>query len=168
MLEPSFPTIAGADAHGAIIHYSATAASAADVTLGSTLLLDSGGQYVDGTTDVTRTVHLCDTAAGARPPATLRAAFTRVLQGNIAIDTAVFPEGTPGCAIDAFARRALWAAGMDYTHGTGHGVGAALNVHEGPQSISRRWDVVQPLCEGMVLSNEPGCVVTYGIRPLSC
>ena len=83
-------------------------------------------------------------------------AYTRVLQGHIAVDTAVWPEGTPGCAIDAFARRALWAAGMDYAHGTGHGVGAALNVHEGPQGIAPRFGNTQPLLEGMVLSNEPG------------
>ena len=122
-LDVSFPTIAGANGNGAIIHYRAEEASCSAVDDKSLLLLDSGAQYEDGTTDVTRTVHL------GEPSETQRECFTRVLKGNIALDTAVFPENTPGFVLDVFARRSLWEAGMDYAHGTGHGVGAALNVH---------------------------------------
>jgi len=123
-------------------------------------LVDSGGQYLDGTTDATRTFHL------GRPTEAQKTAFTRVFKGHVALDTAVFPENTPGFVLDAFARRHLWAAGMDYGHGTGHGVGAALNVHEGPQSISPRFHNLQPLCAGMIVSNEPGYYEAgaFGVR----
>ena len=123
-------------------------------------LLDSGGQYEDGTTDVTRTIHL------GTPTEFERQCFTRVLKGNIGLDTVRFPEGTPGFVLDVLARTALWEAGLDYAHGTGHGVGAALNVHEGPISISPRFKNMSPLKEGMVVSNEPGFYKrdAFGIR----
>jgi Xaa-Pro aminopeptidase len=122
-------------------------------------LVDSGGQYLDGTTDVTRTVAL------GSPTAEQRERFTRVLQGHIALATARFPVGTTGSQLDVLARRALWAAGLDYDHGTGHGVGSYLGVHEGPQRISKVGNSVA-LKPGMILSNEPGCYKTgeYGIR----
>jgi len=156
----SFPTIAGADANGAIVHYRAQEATCGQVTEGSMLLLDSGAQYEDGTTDVTRTVHL-----GA-PSDVQRACFTRVLQGHISVDTAVFPEGTPGFVLDVLARKSLWSCGLDYGHGTGHGVGAALNVHEGPAGIAPRYGNTYPLKPGMVLSNEPGYYLPgkFGVR----
>jgi Xaa-Pro aminopeptidase len=159
-MEPSFPTIAGVDANGAIIHYRADPATAASTGPNSLLLIDSGGQYECGTTDVTRTVCM-----GA-PSAEIKDSFTRVLQGHIALATAIFPEGTPGLALDTLARLPLWAAGLNYRHGTGHGVGAALNVHEGPQSISTRLHVHTPLEEGMIVSIEPGYYEDgeYGIR----
>jgi len=160
-LDLSFPTIAGANANGAIIHYNPLVAeNPATVNSETMLLLDSGGQYETGTTDVTRTVHL------GTPTAWQKECFTRVLKGNIALDMVVFPEGTPGPAIDAFARTALWQVGLDYLHGTGHGVGAALNVHEGPQSISTRYANTVALKEGMVLSNEPGYYEAnaFGVR----
>lgn len=162
-LEPSFPTIAGAGPNGAIIHYRADGPDCGIVGPGTVLLLDSGGQYLDGTTDCTRTMVFGD--AGC-VPARVKETFTRVLQGNIAVDAAVFPEGTPGFVLDVLARRALWSAGQDYAHGTGHGVGAALNVHEGPQSISPRFQNTQALAPGMVLSNEPGFYEpkAFGIR----
>jgi len=158
--EPSFPTIAGFGGNGAIVHYVAKPESCARVDASNLLLVDSGGQYLDGTTDVTRTFHF------GQPTAEEKDAFTRVLKGNIALDSAVFPSTTPGCAIDAFARQHLWAAGLDYGHGTGHGVGAALNVHEGPQSISPRFSNLQPLLPGMIVSNEPGFYLPnrFGIR----
>ncbi|KAJ1454642.1 peptidase M24, structural domain-containing protein [Pelagophyceae sp. CCMP2097] len=158
-LDLSFPTIAGAGANGAIIHYGAQAGSCSPVGRGM-LLVDSGGQYADGTTDVTRTWHF----GTPTPLETL--AYTNVLKGNIGVDSAVFPENTPGFVLDAFARRALWASGQDYGHGTGHGVGAALSVHEGPHSISPRWGNLEPLCAGMVVSNEPGFYERgkFGIR----
>jgi len=146
----SFPTIAGEGPNGAIIHYRAAEPTCATVTKDSHLLIDSGGQYDVGTTDITRTMHF------GEPTAHQKACFTRVLQGHIALDSAVFPPGTPGLALDTLARRSLWAAGLDYRHGTGHGVGAALNVHEGPISISKRTYITQPLLAGMVVSNEPG------------
>ncbi|CAM9110428.1 unnamed protein product [Choristocarpus tenellus] len=149
-LDLSFPTIAGADSNGAIIHYSAQPESCRIVGKTSMLLLDSGAQYKDGTTDVTRTVHFGD------PSLEQKEAYTRVLKGHIALATAKFPDGTPGFMVDSFARKALWEAGMDYQHGTGHGVGAALNVHEGPHSISPRTANSTPLKPGMVVSNEPG------------
>jgi Xaa-Pro aminopeptidase len=155
-VEPSFPTIAGADANGAVIHYRAKAETCRQAKPGTLLLIDSGGQYDCGTTDVTRTVYCQGPGAPATPSPELRRAYTRVLQGHIALDAAVFPEGTPGSALDALARLALWREGLNYRHGTGHGVGAALNVHEGPQSISTRYWITQPLQQGMVCSNEPG------------
>jgi Xaa-Pro aminopeptidase len=161
-VEPSFPTIAGCGPNGAVIHYRPVEGLCAALSPGSLLLLDSGGQYDCGTTDVTRTVHL----GPGEPSPAQRDAFTRVLQGHIALDTAVFPEGTPGFVLDAFARRPLWAAGLDYRHGTGHGVGAALNVHEGPHGISPRFGNLTGLVAGMVVSNEPGYYAdgAWGIR----
>ncbi|NAZ35386.1 aminopeptidase P family protein [Rubellimicrobium sp. CFH 75288] len=144
----SFETIAGAGAHGAIVHYRVTEATDAPVRPGELLLVDSGGQYLDGTTDITRTV------AVGEPPAGAPEAFTRVLQGLVAISRARFPRGVAGQHLDALARYPLWLAGQDYDHGTGHGVGLYLSVHEGPQRLSRLSDV--PLEPGMILSNEPG------------
>ncbi|MFC5564836.1 aminopeptidase P family protein [Rubellimicrobium aerolatum] len=144
----SFDTICGAGAHGAIVHYRVTEATNAPVTLGNLLLVDSGGQYLDGTTDITRTVTVGD------PPEGAAQAYTRVLQGMIAISRARFPKGVAGQHLDALARYPLWLAGQDYDHGTGHGVGVFLSVHEGPQRLSRLSDV--PLEPGMILSNEPG------------
>eukprot|EP00884_Botryococcus_braunii_P009047 jgi/Botrbrau1/18143/Bobra.53_1s0015.2 len=159
-IEPSFPTIAGAGPNGAIIHYRAEAPTAAPITSSTLLLVDSGGQYDCGTTDVTRTIHL------GTPTAHQKMCFTRVLQGHIALDAAVFPEGTPGLALDTLARSALWSEGLNYRHGTGHGVGAALNVHEGPHSISTRYYITTPLEAGMIVSNEPGYYEdgAFGIR----
>jgi Xaa-Pro aminopeptidase len=155
-VEPSFPTIAGADANGAVIHYRAKAETCRTAKAGTLLLIDSGGQYDCGTTDVTRTVYLQGPGAPVTPSDELKRAYTRVLQGHIALDAAVFPEGTPGSALDALARLPLWSEGLNYRHGTGHGVGAALNVHEGPQSISTRYWITTGLTQGMVCSNEPG------------
>jgi len=152
-LELSFPTICGNGPNGAIIHYNPMAAPPEMVRTidgSEVILLDSGAQYECGTTDVTRTFHL------GTPSPWEREVFTRVLKGNIGLDSLIFPDDTPGMAIDAFARTALWQAGLDYLHGTGHGVGAALNVHEGPISISARWGNAHGLKGGMVLSNEPG------------
>ena len=156
--EPSFDTIAGSGAHGAIVHYRATEASNAVLEPNSLFLLDSGGQYLDGTTDVTRTV-----AVGA-PTEEQKRRFTQVLKGHIALGNCVFPKGIAGHHLDVLARRALWHEGLDYAHGTGHGVGAFLCVHEGPQSISLRSGV--PLEPGMVVSNEPGFSKEgeYGMR----
>ncbi|WP_439137760.1 M24B family metallopeptidase, partial [Roseicyclus sp.] len=145
----SFDTIAGAGANGAIVHYRVTEASNAPVRPGSLFLIDSGGQYEDGTTDITRTLAVGDSA-----PDTARAAFTQVLQGMIAIHRARFPKGVAGAHLDALARAPLWAAGRDFDHGTGHGVGVYLGVHEGPQRLSRV--STNPLEPGMILSNEPG------------
>ena len=153
----SFPTIAGAGANGAIVHYRVSEKTNARIGRGL-FLLDSGAQYEDGTTDITRTICV------GRPTAEMRACFTRVLKGHIGIATAVFPKGTSGLQIDGFARRALWDAGLDYDHGTGHGVGSFLSVHEGPQNISKRGSV--PLEPGMIVSNEPGYYRTgsFGVR----
>lgn len=154
----SFDTICGAGPNGAIVHYRVNARTNRRVVPGELLLVDSGGQYVDGTTDITRTV-----AVGALPEGAAEA-FTRVLQGMIAISRARFPRGLAGRDLDALARAPLWVAGLDYDHGTGHGVGAALCVHEGPARISRISDV--PLAPGMILSNEPGYYRegAFGIR----
>jgi len=141
-LDLSFPTIAGVGSNGAIIHYRAVPESCKTLSDNDILLLDSGGQYVDGTTDVTRTFHT------GTPSAYQREIFTRVLKGHIGIDRQVFPVGTQGCLIDSFAREHLWAIGKDFLHGVGHGVGAALNVHEGPHSISRAL-IAQPLVPGV-------------------
>jgi len=159
--EESFPAISGAAEHGAIIHYRVTEQSDRPVRPNEVYLIDSGAQYPDGTTDITRTVW---TGPGS-PPAELRERVTRVLKGHIAIATLVFPQGVGGAHLDAFARRALWAVGLDYDHGTGHGVGSYLSVHEGPVSLSRLARPV-PIAAGMVLSNEPGLYVPdrYGIR----
>ena len=157
----SFPAISGAGAHGAIIHYRVSPDTDRPIRRDEAYLIDSGAQFPEGTTDVTRTVW-----TGPGPaPAALRAHATRVLKGHIAVATLVFPEGLTGVAIDAFARRALWQAGLDYDHGTGHGVGSFLSVHEGPVSFSRLARPV-PLAAGMILSDEPGFYLPgeYGIR----
>lgn len=154
----SFETICGAGAHGATVHYRVTEATNAPVKSGELLLIDSGGQYVDGTTDITRTVIVGD------PTAEHRMCYTRVLQGMIALSRAQFPKGVGGQHLDALARFPLWTAGMDYDHGTGHGIGSYLSVHEGPQSISRKSNIA--LEQGMILSNEPGYYRegSFGIR----
>ncbi|EPS67046.1 hypothetical protein M569_07730, partial [Genlisea aurea] len=159
-LGSSFDTISASGANGAIIHYKPEPDSCSIVEADELFLLDSGAQYVDGTTDVTRTVHF------GQPASWQKECFTRVLKGHIALDEAVFPENSPGFVLDAFARSSLWKIGLDYRHGTGHGVGAALNVHEGPQSISFRYGNVTPLLKGMVVSNEPGYYEdhAFGIR----
>ena len=154
----SFPTIAGSGPNGAIVHYRVTQASNRRIGMNELFLVDSGAQYEDGTTDVTRTVAI------GKPTDEMRDRFTRVLKGHIAIATAVFPENTSGAQLDPLARTALWQAGLDYDHGTGHGVGSYLSVHEGPASISKLGTVA--LRRGMILSNEPGFYKTaaYGIR----
>lgn len=159
-LDTSFDTISGSGPNGAIIHYRAEPESCRIVDDKHILLLDSGAQYKDGTTDVTRTVHF------GTPTARQKECYTRVLQGHIAVDKAVFPEGTPGFVLDVLARASLWKIGLDYRHGTGHGVGAALNVHEGPQSISARFGNMTGLEAGMIVSNEPGYYEdrSFGIR----
>ncbi|XP_057499074.1 aminopeptidase P2-like [Actinidia eriantha] len=159
-IDTSFDTISGSGPNGAIIHYKPEPGSCSIVDAKTLFLLDSGAQYIDGTTDVTRTVHF------GEPSAWEKECFTRVLQGHIALDRAVFPENTPGFVLDAFARSSLWKIGLDYRHGTGHGVGAALNVHEGPQSISFRFGNMTPLQKGMIVSNEPGYYEdhAFGIR----
>jgi Xaa-Pro aminopeptidase len=155
----SFDSISGAGPHGAIVHYRVTRKTNRRIESGQLFLIDSGAQFVDGTTDVTRTV------AVGQPTNEMRDRFTRVLKGHIQLALARFPEGTTGAQLDAFARRPLWDAGLDYGHGTGHGVGSYLSVHEGPQSISSR-GVGQALKPGMICSNEPGYYKTgeYGIR----
>lgn len=155
----SFPTIAGAGPNGAIVHYRAMPETARPLAEGALFLVDSGAQYKDGTTDVTRTVALGD------PSAEQRDRFTRVLKGHIALATAVFVEGTSGSQVDILARAPLWHAGLDFDHGTGHGVGAYLNVHEGPHRISKMPNR-QALQPGMIVSNEPGYYKEdgYGIR----
>jgi Xaa-Pro aminopeptidase len=157
----SFPAISGAGEHGAIIHYGVTPQSNRGIKPGEVYLIDSGGQYLDGTTDITRTLW---TGPGAAPEA-VKAHATRVLAGHIALGMAVFPSGVAGAHLDALARVALWQAGLDYDHGTGHGVGAYLSVHEGPAGISRAAKPVA-LQAGMILSNEPGFYLegAYGIR----
>ncbi len=157
----SFPAISGAGEHGAIIHYRATPATDRAIRADEVYLIDSGAQYRDGTTDVTRTLW---TGPGD-PPDELRERYTRVLQGHLALSALRFPEGIAGPHLDALARRPLWLAGLDYDHGTGHGVGSFLSVHEGPAGISRAAKPV-PLAPGMVLSNEPGFYLpgAYGIR----
>ena len=155
----SFDSISGAGPHGAVAHYRVTRKTNRRIEPGQLFLIDSGAQFQDGTTDVTRTV------AVGEPTAEMRDRFTRVLKGHIQLALARFPEGTTGAQLDAFARRPLWDAGLDYGHGTGHGVGSYLSVHEGPQSISSR-GVGQALKPGMICSNEPGYYKTgeYGIR----
>jgi Xaa-Pro aminopeptidase len=160
----SFDSISGAGPNGAIVHYKSSEKTNRKLEKGTLYLIDSGGQYVDGTTDITRTVPI------GEPTAEMRDRFTRVLKGHIAIATAVFPKGTRGSQLDSFARRPLWEAGLDYAHGTGHGVGSFLSVHEGPQRISpvgsSQSGGDEPLVAGMILSNEPGYYKTgqYGIR----
>src|SRR5213080_2662405 len=154
----SFPTIAGAGPNGAIVHYRVSRKSNRRISPGDLLLIDSGAQYEDGTTDVTRTIAI------GEPTAEMRDRFTRVLRGHMAIARAVFPDGTTGAQLDSLARQYLWQAGLDFEHGTGHGVGSYLSVHEGPARLSKLGTVA--LKRGMILSNEPGYYKTgaYGIR----
>ncbi|MFP4374149.1 MAG: aminopeptidase P family protein [Spirochaetaceae bacterium] len=158
-VNPSFETIAGYGEHGAIVHYRVTPESNADLIPGGVLLLDSGGQYRNGTTDITRTVPIGEVGAE------VRADFTLVLKAHIALALTVFPAGTSGHQLDAVPRRPMWQRGVNYGHGTGHGVGFFLNVHEGPQRISAMPNTVA-LEPGMVISNEPGLYREgrYGIR----
>jgi Xaa-Pro aminopeptidase len=154
----SFPTIAGTGPNGAIVHYRVTRKTNRRIAQGDLLLIDSGAQYEDGTTDVTRTIAI------GTPTPEMCDRFTRVLRGHIAIARAVFPDGTTGAQIDTLARQYLWLAGVDFEHGTGHGVGSYLSVHEGPARISKLGTT--PLRRGMILSNEPGYYKTdgFGIR----
>ncbi len=154
----SFPTISGAGPNGAIVHYRVTRKTNRAIHPGELFLIDSGAQYEDGTTDITRTVAIGEATAE------MRDRFTRVLKGHIAIARAVFPKNTSGAQIDGFARAALWSVGLDFDHGTGHGVGSYLSVHEGPQRISKIGSTA--LEPGMILSNEPGYYKAgaYGIR----
>jgi len=156
--EVSFATIAGAGPNGAIIHYHVSTATSLPLRRGELFLLDSGGQYQDGTTDITRTVPI------GQPTEEMRTRYTLVLKGLIQISMLRFPPGTRGCDIDAVARLALWKSGLDYAHGTGHGVGSYLSVHEGPQRLARTG--TEKLLAGMILSNEPGYYKprSYGIR----
>ena len=162
----SFDTISGAGPNGAVVHYRVTPETSRTLEPSSVYLVDSGGQYLDGTTDITRTVWI---GPGA-PPAEVKDRFTRVLKGHIALARAVFPQGTNGSQLDTLARQFLWRAGLDYAHGTGHGVGSFLAVHEGPQRIAKasggQAGTGQALVPGMILSNEPGYYKTgaYGIR----
>ncbi len=155
----SFPTISGAGPNGALPHYRVSTASNRKLERGTLYLVDSGGQYLDGTTDVTRTVAI------GEPSEDMRRHYTLVLKGHIALASVRFPPGTTGTHLDALARHALWQAGLDYAHGTGHGVGVYLGVHEGPQRIAKPWNSV-PLAPGMIVSNEPGYYRegSYGIR----
>jgi Xaa-Pro aminopeptidase len=156
--EISFDTISGSGPNGAIVHYRVSEATNRKLRPGELFLIDSGAQYLDGTTDVTRTVAI------GKPTNEMRERFTLVLKGHIAVASARFPKGTRGIDLDPFARRALWQAGLDFDHGTGHGIGSYLSVHEGPQSISRAgMAVIEP---GMIISNEPGYYKegAYGIR----
>ncbi|HZK99528.1 MAG TPA: aminopeptidase P family protein [Caulobacteraceae bacterium] len=155
----SFDTIAGAGANGAIVHYRPTRRLNRRTETGSLLLVDSGAQYLDGTTDVTRTVAI------GRPSPEMARCFTLVLKGNLALARTRFPAGTTGSALDALARAPMWAAGLDYDHGTGHGVGSYLGVHEGPQRIAKQPNTVA-LEAGMIVSNEPGYYKpgAWGIR----
>ncbi len=164
LVDLSFDAISATGAHGAIPHYHVTEESNAAILPGQLYLIDSGGQYRDGTTDVTRVMPIGD------PSAEMRDRFTRVLKGHIAIATAIFPDGTVGGHIDSFARRPLWDAGLDFGHGTGHGIGCYLAVHEGPQRIAAPnypgGAALEPLRAGMLMSNEPGYYKAgeYGIR----
>ncbi|TIX48921.1 aminopeptidase P family protein [Alteraurantiacibacter aquimixticola] len=162
----SFDTISGAGPNGAIVHYRVSEETNRTLEPNSVYLVDSGGQYPDGTTDITRTVWIGPDA----PPAEVKDRYTRVLKGHIALATQTFPKGTAGSQLDSLARQFLWAAGVDYAHGTGHGVGSFLSVHEGPQRIAKprggQAGTEQELLPGMILSNEPGYYKTgeFGIR----
>ncbi|MEY2927301.1 MAG: hypothetical protein RL367_1778 [Pseudomonadota bacterium] len=162
----SFDTISGAGPNGAVVHYRVSEETNRILEPGSIYLVDSGGQYLDGTTDITRTVWI----GPGQPNAEMKDRFTRVLKGHIAIARAVFPAGTKGSQLDTLARAALWEAGLDYAHGTGHGVGSFLAVHEGPQRIAKgsggQAGTEESLQAGMIVSNEPGYYKTgeYGIR----
>jgi Xaa-Pro aminopeptidase len=154
----SFPSISGTGPNGAIVHYRVTHGSNRPIRDGDLFLIDSGGQYEDGTTDITRTI------AVGTPTEEMRTRFTQVLKGHIAIARAVFPDGVTGGQLDTLARQYLWQAGVDFEHGTGHGVGSYLSVHEGPARIAKMGSV--PLRRGMILSNEPGYYKAgaFGIR----
>jgi Xaa-Pro aminopeptidase len=155
----SFDTISGAGPNGAVVHYRVNEKTNRRIETNSLYLVDSGGQYFDGTTDITRTIAI------GTPTAEMKDRFTRVLKGHIALATVKFPKGTSGSSLDVLARRPLWEIGLDYDHGTGHGVGSYLSVHEGPQRISKVPNRVA-LEPGMIISNEPGYYKTgeYGIR----
>ncbi|KAF0145479.1 MAG: Xaa-Pro aminopeptidase, partial [Rhodospirillaceae bacterium] len=155
----SFATISAAGPNGAIVHYRATPATDCSLQAGSLYLVDSGAQYLDGTTDVTRTIAI------GPPAAEPQRRFTQVLKGHIALAMAVFPVGTTGSQLDVLARQALWVDGVDYDHGTSHGVGCYLNVHEGPQRIASSGNAIE-ITPGMVVSDEPGYYKAgaYGIR----
>ena len=159
MADLSFPSISGAGPNGALPHYRVSTASNRKLARGSLFLIDSGGQYLDGTTDVTRTVPI------GQPTEDMIKHYTLVLKGHIALATVRFPAGTTGTHLDVLARHALWQAGLDYQHGTGHGVGVYLGVHEGPHRIAKPWNAT-PLMPGMIVSNEPGFYKAgeYGIR----
>ncbi|KEY99044.1 Xaa-Pro aminopeptidase, partial [Sphingomonas sp. BHC-A] len=156
----SFDTISGAGPNGAVVHYRVEERTNRPIETGSFYLVDSGGQYRDGTTDVTRTIAI------GTPSEEMKRRFTLVLKGHIALGRAQFPKGTRGGQLDVLARQFLWAEGLDYAHGTGHGVGSFLSVHEGPQRIATFGGGDEPLQAGMILSNEPGYYKTgeYGIR----
>ncbi|MEP3914277.1 MAG: M24B family metallopeptidase, partial [Parasphingorhabdus sp.] len=160
LLDLSFRTISGAGPNGALCHYSVNEETNRKIETGTLYLVDSGGQYRDGTTDVTRTM------AVGEPTAEMIKRYTQVLQGHIALAQAAFPKGTTGGQLDILARQYLWADGVDYAHGTGHGVGAYLAVHEGPQRIAANSGFNEPLVAGMICSNEPGYYKTdgFGIR----
>ena len=158
--DESFGTIAGYGPHGAIVHYEADEDTSAKLQPDGLLLVDSGAQYLDGTTDITRTISL------GNPTALQRRDFTLVMKGHIALATAVFPEGTRGAQLDVLARQFLWKDGLSYLHGTGHGVGHFLNVHEGPQSI-RLNNTPAPMMPGMITSNEPG-LYREGVHGVRC
>lgn len=167
----SFDTISGSGPNGAVVHYRVNEETNRPLEPGSVYLVDSGGQYPDGTTDITRTVWIASPVEnGGEPSAEVKDRFTRVLQGNIALARAVFPRGTRGSQLDVLARQFLWFAGLDYAHGTGHGVGSFLSVHEGPQRIGKstgaQGGTEQELLPGMILSDEPGYYKAgaYGIR----
>ncbi len=159
LVDLSFDTISGAGSNGAVVHYKVSTATSRKLSPGELYLVDSGAQYEDGTTDITRTVAI------GEPTNEMRERFTLVLKGHIALATARFPAGTTGTQLDILARKALWDRGLDYDHGTGHGVGSFLGVHEGPQRIAKAPNA-QALKPGMILSNEPGYYKTggYGIR----
>ncbi|MCE2993524.1 MAG: aminopeptidase P family protein [Candidatus Jidaibacter sp.] len=159
-VEPSFSSIVGYQENGAIIHYKAEKSTAKKIGNNGLILIDSGGHYLDGTTDITRTIHL------GTPKPREKEMFTRVLKGHIQLAMAIFPIGTTGAHLDILARNALWQNGLNYQHGTGHGVGHFLSVHEGPQRISQSFTEAVALKEGMVISNEPGFYAEgeFGIR----
>ena len=155
----SFPTISGAGANGAIIHYRASEAKEFKLQRNSLYLCDSGAQFLDGTTDITRTIAI------GLPSKDMRRTYTLVLKGHLALSAARFPKGTTGTQLDTLARAPLWEAGLDFDHGTGHGVGSYLSVHEGPHRVSKAASNVA-LAPGMILSNEPGYyrAGSFGIR----
>ena len=155
----SFDTISGSGPNGAIVHYRVSPETNRKLKNGDLYLIDSGAQYLDGTTDITRTLAVGDPGDEARDR------FTRVLKGHIALATQKFPKGTTGSQIDILARAPLWSIGLDFDHGTGHGVGSYLGVHEGPHRISKTSSSI-PLESGMIISNEPGYYkeAAYGIR----